>query len=139
MVNRQSDDAPGEDISLDADADRPEYANGAHFAAAVSALAEQSGDDADVNVDVETFGPSHPADPLTIVNPTLEVLSPSKKNFAYESCLSIDGYFGVVERFNKVRVTGHAIDGTAVDWVADGWAARVLQASLRAQRVALRV
>lgn len=45
----------------------------------------------------------------------------------YEGCLSVNGFYGKVPRFSKVRVKAMDINGNEVRIKADGFLARVLQ------------
>lgn len=45
----------------------------------------------------------------------------------YEGCLSVNGFYGKVPRFNKVRVKALDINGNEVRIKAEGFLARVLQ------------
>lgn len=45
----------------------------------------------------------------------------------YEGCLSVDGFYGKVPRFSKVRVKAMDINGNEVRIKAEGFLARVLQ------------
>eukprot|EP00501_MAST-03F_sp_TOSAG23-6_P001863 GSMAST32.ASY1.ANO1.1941.1 assembled CDS len=65
-------------------------------------------------------------DLVAIVNPILEVIDATSV-IRSEACLSIPGFQALVERPQKVRVTGKTPEGLPFDWVADGWHACVLQ------------
>lgn len=70
-----------------------------------------------------------PADevPLTaVLNPLLEPVG-QEKELGWEGCLSIPGMRGAVPRWRRVRLTGQALDGSAIDLIAEGFHARVLQ------------
>ena len=45
----------------------------------------------------------------------------------YEGCLSVNGFYGMVPRFSKIRVKALDINGNEVRIKADGFLARVLQ------------
>jgi peptide deformylase len=64
-----------------------------------------------------------------IINPELTPLGDSSAAF-FEGCLSVAGYRAVVRRHLKVRCRGLGGDGAPVDFVAEGWQARILQHEL---------
>ena len=65
--------------------------------------------------------------PLTIlVNPELE-LAPDEPRLGWEGCLSIQGLRGAVPRAPSLRYHGFDRSGQAVEGVAEGFFARVLQ------------
>jgi peptide deformylase len=45
----------------------------------------------------------------------------------WEGCLSVPFLGGQTPRFERVRVRGLGSDGTPVDWIADGFLARIFQ------------
>jgi peptide deformylase len=45
----------------------------------------------------------------------------------YEGCLSVNGFYGKVKRYSKIRVKAMNIHGQEVRIKADGFLARVLQ------------
>ena len=45
----------------------------------------------------------------------------------YEGCLSVNGFYGRVKRWSRVRVKALTVDGTEVRFKADGFLARVIQ------------
>ena len=61
-----------------------------------------------------------------LINPQLEPLGPEMID-GLEGCLSIPGLRGVVPRHAAVRYSGFGLDGLAVEGVATGFHARVLQ------------
>ncbi|MGH9280018.1 MAG: peptide deformylase [Acidimicrobiales bacterium] len=68
-------------------------------------------------------------DPLpfaVLINPRLETVG-EETDEAFEGCLSISGYAGVVRRNRTVRV--HAVDatGSPVSMTLEGWPARIVQ------------
>lgn len=65
-------------------------------------------------------------DPQVLVNPELEVLSDQRET-ADEGCLSVPGVTMPVERATRVRVRARDARGAAVDLVAEGLEARVIQ------------
>ena len=65
--------------------------------------------------------------PLTaIVNPVIEPLT-EETELGWEGCLSIPGMRGAVPRVRKLRYRGITPEGEAIDRVASGWHARVVQ------------
>ncbi|MGE5503118.1 MAG: peptide deformylase [Actinomycetota bacterium] len=65
--------------------------------------------------------------PLTVlVNPEVEPLD-EEIQLGYEGCLSLPGLTGEVPRFNRIRYRGMGLDGEAVERVAEGFHARVVQ------------
>jgi peptide deformylase len=65
-------------------------------------------------------------DMVVLVNPELELIGDDTACF-FESCLSIPGYAGLVERHLKVRVTALDQFGEEFIWEVEGWPARILQ------------
>lgn len=65
--------------------------------------------------------------PLTVlVNPRIVALSEETEP-AYESCLSIPGLAGQVDRWRRIRYSGVGLDGAPIERDAEGFHARVLQ------------
>ncbi|XP_016960313.1 peptide deformylase, mitochondrial [Drosophila biarmipes] len=65
--------------------------------------------------------------PLAVfVNPELEIIS-SQVNKHPEGCMSVRGYSGQVERYDKVRVRGIGKLGTPSEMELEGWSARIAQ------------
>ena len=65
--------------------------------------------------------------PLTVlINPEIEILDP-KKEGGWEGCLSVPGLRGWVERPAHIRYRGLGINGEAIERVARGFHARVVQ------------
>jgi len=64
--------------------------------------------------------------PFVLINPELSNFS-FRKNIAEEGCLSIPGVNGTVKRNNKVTFRGLDRNGRAIQGVAEGFFARVLQ------------
>lgn len=65
--------------------------------------------------------------PLTVlINPVIEPLS-DETTLGWEACLSVPGLTGAVPRFHRIRYTGIDADGAAIDRVAEGYHARVVQ------------
>jgi peptide deformylase len=61
-----------------------------------------------------------------IVNPVIEPLS-EETELGVEGCLSVPGLRGWVPRYKKLRYRGVTPDGEAIDRIATGWHARVVQ------------
>jgi peptide deformylase len=65
--------------------------------------------------------------PLTVLmNPVIEPLS-DETEMGWEGCLSVPGLIGSVPRFTRIRYRGAGPDGRAIDRVAEGFHARVVQ------------
>ncbi len=104
--------------------DTMEAANGAGLAA------PQIGE----NLQLVIFGFAHnarypdaPPVPRTVViNPVIEVLGPEEEE-GWEGCLSVPGLRGLVPRFSRIRYCGFDPLGQAIERVADGFHARVVQ------------
>lgn len=61
-----------------------------------------------------------------LINPEIELLSPPEVSF-YEGCLSLSGFVALVPRAHNVRVKALNEHGDAIEIVAEGWYARILQ------------
>lgn len=61
-----------------------------------------------------------------LINPRIEPLS-EEMTLGWEGCLSVPGLRGKVRRYASVRYGGLSLDGTAIDDVAEGLHARVVQ------------
>jgi peptide deformylase len=71
--------------------------------------------------------PEMPSIPLTyLVNPSVTVLDRSTDD-DWEGCLSIPEMRGLVPRFKRLRITALGRNGEPLDFVADGFHARVIQ------------
>jgi peptide deformylase len=71
--------------------------------------------------------PEAPAVPRTILlNPVIEPLGEDEED-GWEGCLSVPGMRGVVPRWTRIRYRGVDPDGEAIDRVAEGFHARVVQ------------
>ena len=71
--------------------------------------------------------PDAPPVPRTVLcNPVITPLSDQEEE-GWEGCLSVPGLRGVVPRFSRIRYTGFDPYGDAIDRVADGFHARVVQ------------
>ena len=65
--------------------------------------------------------------PLTVlINPVVEPLG-GETEMGWEGCLSVPGLIGSVPRFTRIRYRGVGPDGRAIDRVAEGFHARVVQ------------
>ncbi|WP_395684258.1 peptide deformylase [Dokdonella sp.] len=101
-----------------------------HDAGGVGLAAPQIG----VDLQLVIFGferseryPDAPAVPRTILlNPTITALSEEQEE-GWEGCLSVPGLRGAVNRWTQIRYTGIDPAGTAIDRVAEGFHARVVQ------------
>jgi peptide deformylase len=76
--------------------------------------------------------PDAPAVPETVlINPTITALPDEagqvQEEQGWEGCLSVPGLRGVVPRFAKIRYTGFDEKGQAIDRIAEGFHARVVQ------------
>ena len=70
--------------------------------------------------------PEKPPKLYTIINP--EITRTSKERvLGNEACLSLPGYFGEVERFERVTVKGLNRHGQDFKLKANGWLARIFQ------------
>src|SRR3954464_43652 len=67
-----------------------------------------------------------PVPPTVLINPVIEVLDGGRTE-GWEGCLSVPGLRGVVERDERIRYTGFDAEGQAIDRIADGFHARVVQ------------
>jgi peptide deformylase len=61
-----------------------------------------------------------------LVNPTIEPLGPDMED-RWEGCLSVPGLRGLVPRHARIRYAGTTPEGEAIDRVAEGFHARVVQ------------
>jgi peptide deformylase len=65
--------------------------------------------------------------PYTVlINPVVEPLSGEMEE-GWEGCLSVPGLRGVVPRHSRLRYRGYGVAGEAIDRVAEGFHARVVQ------------
>ncbi len=87
-----------------------------------------------VNLRVVIFGvrsnPRYPDAeevPYTVlINPSIQPLSDEMEE-GWEGCLSVPGMRGVVPRYTRLRYRGFGAGGEAIDRVAEGFHARVVQ------------
>lgn len=71
--------------------------------------------------------PNAPSIPLTVyVNPEITPLT-DEMDEDWEGCLSVPGLRGRVPRYTKIRLRAYDRDGQRVDFVAEGFHARVIQ------------
>ena len=71
--------------------------------------------------------PDAPPVPETVlINPLITPLDDAEEE-GWEGCLSVPGLRGVVPRFARIRYTGFDPHGAAIDRVAEGFHARVVQ------------
>ncbi|WP_405740883.1 peptide deformylase [Streptomyces sp. NBC_00028] len=61
-----------------------------------------------------------------LVNPSYDGVGPERAAF-FEGCLSVPGWQAVVDRHDRVRLTGEDEHGRTVDEVFSGWPARIVQ------------
>ncbi len=67
-----------------------------------------------------------PVPPTVLINPVIEVLDGGLVE-GWEGCLSVPGLRGVVARHQRLRYQGLDADGQAIDRIAEGFHARVVQ------------
>lgn len=72
------------------------------------------------------FTPGEEPNLLVLVNPKLTPLTETTSEY-WEGCLSVPGLRGKVARPNKIRVQAMTNTGETVDFVAEGFAATVVQ------------
>ena len=71
--------------------------------------------------------PDAPAIPLTVyINPEITPLTEDMDE-DWEGCLSVPGLRGRVPRYTKIRLRAYDRDGQRVDFIAEGFHARVIQ------------
>jgi peptide deformylase len=71
--------------------------------------------------------PNAPAIPLTVyINPEITPLTEDMDE-DWEGCLSVPGLRGRVPRYTKIQLRAYDRDGQRVDFVAEGFHARVIQ------------
>lgn len=74
----------------------------------------------------DDFDKEGPANYTTLINPEITKREGAMKK-DYEGCLSIRSVYGMVPRYEKVRVRAQDINGKEIKMKADGFLARVLQ------------
>ena len=80
----------------------------------------ERGEDADADGEVEDV-------PLTVlVNPEIEPLDEDMES-AIEGCLSLPGMAGMVPRYTRIRYRATTPEGAALERLAEGYHARVVQ------------
>lgn len=67
-----------------------------------------------------------PIDWQVLINPVIEPLTDERKPI-WERCLSVPGMHGEVPRFTKIRMKATGLDGSAIDLIATGFHAMLLQ------------
>ncbi|HXP31215.1 MAG TPA: peptide deformylase [Stellaceae bacterium] len=67
-----------------------------------------------------------PQELIALVNPVIEPLGPEME-LGWEGCLSVPGLRGAVPRFARIRYRGATPEGEAIDQIAEGFHARVVQ------------
>ncbi len=74
----------------------------------------------------QRYPDAEPVPETVLVNPEIEMLEPLEVE-DWEGCLSVPGMRGVVPRRERIRYRGFDQHGTAIDRVAAGFHARVVQ------------
>lgn len=69
---------------------------------------------------------AEPVPHTVLINPVITLLDRGMDE-GWEGCLSVPGLRGMVPRFRRLRYRGVDADGTAIDRVAEGFHARVVQ------------
>lgn len=67
-----------------------------------------------------------PVPTTVLINPTIETLDKNVEP-GWEGCLSVPGLRGLVPRFTRIRYRGQDRQGAAIDRVATGFHARIVQ------------
>jgi peptide deformylase len=67
-----------------------------------------------------------PQDLTTLINPVIEPLG-EETELGWEGCLSVPGLRGAVPRFCRIRYRALTEDGSAIERLAEGFHARVVQ------------
>ncbi len=67
-----------------------------------------------------------PVPSTVLINPTITPLAPEEVD-GWEGCLSVPGLRGLVPRWHRIRYQGMDAEGRAIDRVAEGFHARVVQ------------
>ncbi|MEP6559460.1 MAG: peptide deformylase [Nakamurella sp.] len=91
-------------------------------------------DAASVSAEIAAERQRYPTPPRVLVNPMYDVAEglradsakPAESVDFYEGCLSVPGYQAVVPRSSMLRLRGQDENGTALDEVVHGWAARIV-------------
>jgi len=67
-----------------------------------------------------------PVPATVLINPEIDVLD-TRKEQAWEGCLSVPGLRGMVPRYSRIRYRGIDPEGNSIDREAEGFHARVVQ------------
>lgn len=102
-----------------------------HAASGAGLAAPQIGADLQVVIfGTDAVNPRYPDAPVVprtvLINPVITVLDDEMED-GWEGCLSVPGMRGVVPRHAHIRYTGFDQYGDAIDRVAEGFHARVVQ------------
>lgn len=81
---------------------------------------------ATVSAEVAKVRERKPMSFRVLVNPSYTAVDNEEVAAFYEGCLSVPGYQAVVQRARSVRLRASDENGTAVDEVITGWAARIV-------------
>jgi peptide deformylase len=65
--------------------------------------------------------------PTVLINPEVTPIDEAATAADWEACLSVPGFMGRVERWRRIRYRGVGLDGGAIDRIAEGFHARVVQ------------
>ncbi len=74
----------------------------------------------------QRYPDAEPVPETVLVNPVIEMLEPLEVE-DWEGCLSVPGMRGVVPRRDRIRYRGFDQHGAAIDRIASGFHARVVQ------------
>ena len=76
------------------------------------------------------FNPRYPdrptVPPTVLINPVITPIGDEEES-DWEGCLSVPGMRAIVPRWQRIRYTGFDAQGQAIDRIADGFHARVVQ------------
>ena len=72
------------------------------------------------------FDDKQTRDFTALINPEI-VKYEGDKEADFEGCLSVSGFYGKIERFNKIRVKALDLEGREIKFKAEGFLARVIQ------------
>ena len=102
-----------------------------HSASGAGLAAPQIGVDLQVVIfGTDAVNPRYPDAPVVprtvLINPVITVLDDVMED-GWEGCLSVPGMRGVVPRHARIRYTGFDQYGDAIDRIAEGFHARVVQ------------
>ncbi|KKB63206.1 peptide deformylase [Robbsia andropogonis] len=76
--------------------------------------------------DAQRYPDAPPVPETVLINPVIAPKSHDMEE-GWEGCLSVPGMRGLVKRFSMIRYEGYDQFGNAIDRVADGFHARVVQ------------